>query len=172
MQENNDEEYNFIYEIVFNAISNVSRSDKRTDIKRKIIRIITKIIENIVNAETRNEDSEKFRRIKITNPNISLMFDIKGNYEFIKLIGFEEEYYKDDLYLYLPKQNVNVHLFQKLLSYIELLLLNFQENEEEEQNYYEKNNNLKKSVYSQDYFKKAEENYNINKRYKRCQTRE
>lgn len=90
------------------------------------------------------------------------MFDIKGNYEFIKLIGFEEEYYKDDLYLYLPKQNVNVHLFQKLLSYIELLLLNFQENEEEEQNYYEKNNNLKKSVYSQDYFKKAEENYNIN----------
>ena len=103
MQENNGEEYNFIYELVFNAISNISRSDKKTDLKRKIIRIITKIIENIINAEIRNEDSEKFRRIKITNPNISLMFDIKGNYEFIKSIGFEEEYYNDDLYLYLPK---------------------------------------------------------------------
>ena len=31
------------------------------------------------------------------------MFDIKGNYEFIKSIGFEKEYYNDDLYLYLPK---------------------------------------------------------------------
>ena len=143
MQENNGEEYNFIYELVFNAISNISRSDKKTDIKRKIIRIITKINENIVNAEIRNENSEKFRRIKITNPNISLMFDIKENYEFIKSIGFEEEYYNDDLYLYLPKQNINIHLFQKLLSYIELLLLNFQENEEEEQNYYEKNNKRK-----------------------------
>ena len=152
---NNDD--NYIYELVFNAISNVSRSKKQTDVKRKIIRIITKIIENIVNAEIKNEDSEKFRRIKVTNPNISLMFDIKGNYDFIKSLGFEEEFFGEDLYLFLPKKKINIPLFQKLLSYIELLLLNFQENEEDEQNYYEKNNNLKKSMYSQDYFNNPSE---------------
>ena len=151
---------NYIYELVFTSLSNISRSGKKKDIKVKIIRIITKIIENIVNAEITNEDSEKFRRIKLSNPNISLMFEIQGNYEFIKALGFEEEYQGQTKCLYLPKKNINVRLYQQLLSYIELLILNFQENEEE-QNYYEKNS-LKKSSYSEDIFKKkfqpAEEN--------------
>lgn len=134
-----DDKYDYIYEIVFNAVSNVENSDKSNDIKIKIIRIITKIIENIVEAETKNEDSEKFRRIKVTNPNIALMFEISGNYDFIKLLGFEEEFYDQNLYLYLPKKSINIRLFQKILSYIELLLLNFQENEDTEQNYYESN---------------------------------
>ena len=119
---------NFIYELVFNVVSNISNSDKSNDIKIKIIRIITKLIENILKAETQNEDSEKFRRIKISNPNISLMFDIKGNYDFIKMLGFEEEFSDQELYLYLSKKNLNIPLFQEILSYIELLLLNFEEN--------------------------------------------
>ena len=143
--EKNDN-YDFIYELVFNAVVNIFNSEKTNDIKIKIIRIITKIIENIVEAETKKEDSEKFRRIKISNPNISLMFEINGNYEFIKLLGFEEDFFGQDLTLYLPKQSINIPLFQKLLSYIELLLLNFQENEEDEQNYYESNENIENSV--------------------------
>ena len=76
--EKNDN-YDFIYELVFNAVVNIFNSEKTNDIKIKIIRIITKIIENIVEAETKKEDSEKFRRIKISNPNISLMLEINGN---------------------------------------------------------------------------------------------
>ena len=132
MDKNDD---SFIYELVFSTIANISNSDKSNDIKIKIIRIITKLIENILNAEKQNIDSEKFRRIKIRNPNISLLFDIKGNYEFIKLLGFEEEFYNEELTLYLPKENIKISFFQEVLSYIELLLLNFQENYEN--NYYE-----------------------------------
>lgn len=135
----NDNDNDFIYEIVFNAVSNVSNSDKSNDLKIKIIRIIIKIVENIVEAEINKVDSEKFRRIKISNPNIALIFQISGNYEFIKFLGFEEDFFDGDLTLYLPKKNINIPLFQKLLSYIELLLLNFQENEDNEQNYYESN---------------------------------
>ena len=132
MDKNDD---SFIYELVFSTIANISNSDKSNDIKIKIIRIITKLIENILNAEKQNKDSEKYRRVKISNPNISLLFDIKGNYEFIKLIGFEEEYHEGELCLFLPKKNINISFFQEILSYIELLLLNFQENYEN--NYYE-----------------------------------
>jgi len=132
---------NFIYELVFNIVSNISNSDKPNDIKIKIIRILTKLIENILKAETFGKDSQKYRRVKITNPNISLLFDIKGNYEFIKLLGFEEEFYNEELCLYLPKENLKIPLFQEVLSYIELLLLNFEENFEN--NYYESSENNK-----------------------------
>ena len=135
----NKKEDNFIYELVFNVVSNISNSDKSSDMKLKIIRIITKLIENILKAETLNKDSEKFRRIKISNPNIALMFEIKGNYDFIKILGFEEEFYDQELYLYLSKENLNISLFQEVLSYIELLLLNFEENYEN--NYYESSDN-------------------------------
>jgi uncharacterized protein YkwD len=137
----NKKDDNFIYELVFNIVSNISNSDKPNDIKIKIIRILTKLIENILKAETFGKDSEKYRRVKITNPNISLLFDIKGNYEFIKLLGFEEEFYNEELCLYLPKENLKIPLFQEVLSYIELLLLNFEENFEN--NYYESSENNK-----------------------------
>ena len=129
---------NFVYELVFSTISNISNSEKDDKIKLKIIRIITKLIENILDAEKQNKDSEKYRRVKITNPNISLLFDIKGNYEFVKLLGFEEEYHEGELCLYLPKENIKISFFQEVLSYIELLLLNFQENYEN--NYFESSN--------------------------------
>ena len=127
----NPNDDNFIYELVFNTITNISNSDKPNDIKIKIIRIITKLIENILNAEKQKQDSEKFRRIKVSNPNISLLFDIEGNYDFIKLLGFEEEFHEQELCLYLPKENINLSFFQEMLSYTELLLLNFEENYED-----------------------------------------
>ena len=131
---NND---NSIYELVFNTVSNVYQSDKEDDIKAKIIRIITKIIENILNSEINGENSEKFRKIKKTNPNISLMLGIKGNLEFMKYLGFEEQISEDNKYLYLHEKKLNIPLLQKISSYFELILLN---NEEEGsgQNYYSK----------------------------------
>ena len=135
-----------IYNLVFNTISNISMSNKKNDEKVKIIRIITKIIENIVKAETNHEDSEKFRRIKLNNPNISLMLEIKGNTDFIKSLGFQEEFKEGVLTLYLPKEKINILLFQKILSYIELLVLNFDENGVKQSNFYEKNS-VKKCIF-------------------------
>ena len=149
MSQKNDAD---IYDLVFNTLSNISMSNKKNEEKVKIIRIITKIIENIVKAETNHEDSEKFRRIKLNNPNISLMLEIKGNTDFIKSLGFQKEFKEGNLTLYLPKEKVDISLFQKLLSYIELLVLNFDENGVKQSNFYEKNS-VKKSVYSQDIFK-------------------
>jgi uncharacterized protein YkwD len=85
------------------------------------------------------------------------MFEIDGNYEFIKSIGFEEKTIDNNEYLYLPKSNVNIPLLEKLLSYVELLVLNFQGENKDEENYYEKNS-LKRSVYTEDYFQHPVEN--------------
>ena len=135
----NKKDENFVYELVFSIVSNISNSNKPNDIKIKIIRILTKLVNNILKAEAKKEDSEKYRRIKVGNPNISLLFEIKENYDLIKLLGFEEEFYDEDLTLYLPKENINISFFQEVSSYIELLLLNFEENFEN--NYYESTNN-------------------------------
>jgi len=151
-----------LYKLVFRALANISNSSKTKEEKVKVIKIMTKLIENIVNAEKNQEDSEKFRKIRVKNPNISLMFEIEGNYEFIKSIGFDQETIDDNIFLYLPKNKINVPLLEKLLSYIELLSLNFQGEEKDEQNYYEKNS-LKKSVYTEDYFQFSNnENENSN----------
>ena len=85
------------------------------------------------------------------------MFEIDGNYEFIKSIGFEEKTIDGNEFLYLPKSNVNIPLLEKLMSYVELLVLNFQSENKDEENYYEKNS-LKRSVYTEDYFQKPDEN--------------
>lgn len=145
INDNNKNDNEVIYELAFNAVSNISNSDKPNEIKIKIIRIIIKIIENIVKAELNNDNSEKFRRIRISNSNISLLFQINGNYDFLKSIGFEEEFYEQDLWLYLPNKNINIPSFLKLLSYLELLLLNFKENEDSETNYYESNEDKDKN---------------------------
>ena len=129
---------NSIYELVFNIVSKINQCDKENDKKTKIIRIITKIIENILNTEINGENSEKFRKIKVTNPNISLMLEIKGNLEFMKYLGFEEQILEDNKYLYLPQKNLNIPLLQKISSYFELILLD-NDGGGYEQNYYSQN---------------------------------
>ncbi len=93
---------NSIYDLVFDIISNINKSKKEEEVKTKITRTITKIIENILHAEINGENSEKFTKIKVNNPNISLMLDIKGNFEFIKYLGLEEQIIENNKYLYLP----------------------------------------------------------------------
>ena len=63
------------------------------------------------------------------------MLDIKGNFEFIKYLGLEEQIIENNKYLYLPTKNINILLLQKVSSYIELILLSDQE-EGNEQNFY------------------------------------
>ena len=89
------------------------------------------------------------------------MFDIGGSYEFILSLGFQVETVENVKIFYLPKKNLNVPLYEKLLAYIELLALNFQDNQKEQQNYCEKNS-IKKSVYTEDYFKKDDDEINNN----------
>ena len=138
---NNHKDNNFIYELAFNAITNISNSNKSNEVKIKIIRMIIKIFKNIIKAEIKKENSQIFRKIQITNPNISLIFDTKGNYEFFQSLGFTEKYFGEELCLYLPSKNISISLFLKLISFIELLSINFQENSNKT-NYYEIENNL------------------------------
>ena len=135
----------YIYEKVSSILTNIKKSEMENDIKMRIIRIITKLIENIINAEINGENSEKFRKIKVNNPNISLMLDIEGNLEFIKYLGFEEQTIENIKYLYLPIKNINIPLYQKVLSFIELTLLNNEEEIAEQNNNYllnDENKNL------------------------------
>ena len=141
-KDDNIDNDNSIYDLVFDIISNINKSKKEEEVKIKINRIITKIIENIINAEINGENSEKFRKIKVNNPNISLMLDIKGNLEFIKYLGSEEQIIENNKYLYLPTKNINILLLQKVSSYIELILLSDQE-EGNEQNFYSQKNKMK-----------------------------
>ena len=137
---NNDNNNDFIYVLVFKAVTNVTNSGRSNELKVKIIRTIINIFQNIIDSELRNQNSEIFRKIQITNPNFSLIFDVKGNYEFFKSLGFNEKYFGEDLCLYLPKENINIPLFYKLISFIELLTLDLQDNNNS-QNYFEQNQN-------------------------------
>ena len=130
----NDE---IFYELVFDVVSKISNSNNTNQNKIKIMKILIKLVENILNAETNNNDSEKFRRIRISNPNIELIFKVDSVYDFMKFLGFNEEFYNEDLTLYLKKEDINIQTFQKCLSYMNLLLLDFNENEESENNFYD-----------------------------------
>ena len=135
----------YIYVLVFNAVTNLTNSGKSNEIKIKIIRKIINIFENIIKAELNKYDSKNYRKIKVTDPNISLIFDIKGMYDFFKSLGFNEKYFGEDLCLYLPRNNINTSLFYKLISFIQLLSLNFQDINNS-QNYYEINNQNNQNI--------------------------
>ena len=130
----NDE---LFYELVFDVASKISNSNNTSQNKIKIMKIVIKLVENILNSETNNNNSEKFRRIKISNPNIQLIFKVDSIYDFMKFLGFNEEFFNEDLTLYLKKENINIQMFQKCISYMNLLLLNFNENKESENNFYD-----------------------------------
>ena len=135
---NNNNNDNYLYEMIFNIVTNISMDSENNEQRIKILKIIFKIIENITQVEIKQEDSEKFRRLKTSNPNIELIFKINGVYNFLIFLGFQEEMTTEDLTLFLPKNNINIETFQKILPYINLLLLNFQENEKDQINYFEK----------------------------------
>jgi hypothetical protein len=67
-----------IYEMIFGIVTNITLDENKNEIKLKQLNIIEKIIGNIIEAEKQKENSEKYRRIKIDNPNISLILKIKG----------------------------------------------------------------------------------------------
>ena len=129
--------------MLFIIVSNII-SDKQTkiDIKLKQFNILEKIISNIITAEKSQKNSEKYRKIRINNPNIELILKIKGVYDFFIFLGFKEENdTKDDeneLYLFLPEEKISLHKLEKTLDYMNLLNLNFIDIEDDDNlNYYE-----------------------------------
>lgn len=141
------ENYNFnelhekndnIYEMIFAIVTNITLDENKNDIKLKQFNIIEKIIGNIIETETKKENNEKYRRIKVNNPNIALILKIQGVYDFLKFLGFQEDFYENDLSLYLPKNNIDVSKLEKSLYYMNLLHLNFIDNNNEDNiNYFE-----------------------------------
>ena len=136
MTSQSDKNFEFLYEIAFDVYISIINSSCDSKAKSKIFLILIKLLSNILNAENKGEDSEKYRRIKVTNPNISLLFNIDHIYDFLKIIGFEEQFQNENLTLYLPKENLNITLLQKIIPYLNLLSLNHQE----EQCSFENNN--------------------------------
>ncbi len=132
--EKNDE----IYDMIFNIVTNITLDTNNNEIKLKQFKIIEKIIANIIETENNNENSEKYRRIKIDNPNIELILKIKGVYDLLIFIGFKENYHENNLTLYLSEENIDISKLQKTLYYMNLLHLNFIDiNNNENINYFE-----------------------------------
>ena len=131
-----------IYEMLFSIVSNIVSDKAKIEIKLKQYNILEKIISNIINAEKLNKSSEKFRKIRINNPNIELILKIKGVYDFFIFLGFKQENDKqnenNELYLFLPEEKISMQKLEKTLFYMNLLNLNFIDIEDDDNlNYYE-----------------------------------
>ena len=134
----NIEKKDDIYEMVFSIVTNITLDSNNNEIKLKQFNIIEKIIGNIIEIEKNNEDNEKYRRIKVDNPNIALILKIKGVYDFLIFLGFKEDFYENNLTLYLSKECTDVAKLEKALYYMNLLHLNFIDtNNNDNLNYYE-----------------------------------
>ena len=156
------EKGDIIYEMIFNIVTNITLDSNKKEIKLKQFNIIEKIIANIIEAEKNNENNEKVRRIKVKNPNIELVLKIKGLYDFLLSLGFKEDYYDNNLTLYLSKENTDISKLEKTLNYMNLLHLNFIDNNNEDNiNYFEtpsKSNS--KTLPKNSIFSNNNENYN------------
>ena len=121
----NDDFYIFYYENVFNIVSNIINTYPEDQTKQKlIIKILIKILKNIlesiteeininnINNNKNNSISEKFRKLKLSNSNIQLIFTVEGIYDFFILLGFYEKYFDNELYLFF----LNVQLHHLVLS--------------------------------------------------------
>ena len=97
----NEISYENIYEDVFNVASSVIMKIEEKDIMLKILRIIIKLVQNITETEILNENSEKYRKLKIENPNIQMIFKVKEVYDFLIKLGFEEKMIDNNFCLYL-----------------------------------------------------------------------
>ena len=134
--------YDYIYEMLFGIVSNIIIDKTKLEIKLKQFNILEKIISNIISAEKSQKNSEKFRKIRINNPNIELILKIKGVYDFLIFLGFKQENNKNnennDEYLYLPEEKISLQKLEKSLFYMNLLNINFIDiNNEDNLNYYE-----------------------------------
>ena len=137
-----DNNFDFIYEILFGIVSNIVSEKTKIEIKLKQYNILEKLISNIITAEKNNKSSEKFRKIRLNNPNIDLILKINGVYDFFIFLGFrlddKEKNEENELYLYLPEDKISLQKLEKTLLYMNLLNLNFIDDENEDNlNYYE-----------------------------------
>ena len=134
--------YDYIYEMLFGIVSNIIIDKTKLEIKLKQFNILEKIISNIISAEKSQKNSEKFRKIRINNPNIELILKIKGVYDFLIFLGFKqvnnENVENNEVYLYLPEEKISLQKLEKSLFYMNLLNINFIDiNNEDNLNYYE-----------------------------------
>ena len=160
--QNNDETEIIAYENTFNVVSNIiiEESDNKKQIL--LLKIIIKLLSNIVSTELVEEENEKYRKIKLSNPNIEKIFQINGIYDYFIYLGFQEKAFDNELYLYLPEEYVDIYSLLIILPYLNLLLLNI----EPDINYYdpnENNNNFENSEFYNINEYNFEENNNNNK---------
>ena len=122
--------------MLFGIVSNIIVDKTKSEIKLKQFNILEKIISNIISAEKSNKNSEKFRKIRMNNPNIDLVLKIKGVYDFFIFLGFKQENDKqnenNELYLFLPEEKISMQKLEKTLFYMNLLNLNFIDDENED----------------------------------------
>ena len=138
---NINNKFNYIYEMLFGIVSNIIQDKSKIETKLKQYKILEKIISNIISSEKNKINSEKFRKIRINNPNINLILKIKGVYDFFIFLGFKQKKDENDennTYLFLPEENISLQKLEKSLFYMNLLNLNFiEDNDEDNLNYIE-----------------------------------
>ena len=141
MNDNINNEFNYIYEMLFGIVSNIIQDKSKIETKLKQYNILEKIISNIISAEKNKINSEKYRKIRINNKNINLILKIKGVYDFFIFLGFKEIKNEDEnnnSYLFLPEDKISLQKLEKSLFYMNILNLNFiEENNEDNLNNFE-----------------------------------
>ena len=132
---NNDKTEIIAYENTFNVVSNIVIQESDNQKQILLLKIVIKLLSNIVSTELVEEENERYRKIKLSNPNIEKIFKINGIYDYFIYLGFTEKAFDNELYLYLSEEYVDIYKLLIILPYLNLLLLNI----EPEINYYDPN---------------------------------
>jgi uncharacterized protein YkwD len=123
----NEDKLSQAYDSTFNVIVQIiSEVDDEVQ-KTKIFKILNTLVKNLVE----HPEEEKFRRLKLSNINIQSILAIKGIYDFLHYIGFEEKFIDGDLFLCMDIISNN-ELNSIIFSYLNLLITNEEDKNDNE----------------------------------------
>lgn len=148
-----------IYDLTFGLFTNILSTGTK-DEQDRIIVIIKKIIKNILD----HPEDDNYHKIKFTNKNIQLIFQIHDSYSFFVFLGFKEMLIDDELYfviVYIEQEKLKL-----VYSYLSLLDIDSSDNNVIIDNQYQDNpeiNNINESKPIIDVLKYTKENRNYPK---------
>lgn len=105
-----------VYNMTFDIVTSIDAYETKPESKDKITTMIQKLLKNIID----NPDEVKFKKLKLTNKNIEQLMHIPNMYDFFKFLGFNEAVFDDELFLSI--EEVNLDLFNLVISYFSLLI--------------------------------------------------
>jgi uncharacterized protein YkwD len=156
--EQNQDIMSQVYDQTYSLITSITIEVKDLQERQRVFDVITKIIKNIID----NPNEEKFKKLRLSNKNIEMIFKVDGVYDFFTYLGFREMYLDNEIYLVLIEYDTE--LLKLFYTNIQLLVCDNIDNSEEGNNTYTDPNFESKNEYLNDKnnLKTINDNFHLN----------